>query len=93
MIPAYQALLFGTFGASFYMMTRILLVSALCARCYHATNCSDRDTRRGMARTRCGLGWNHQPWAAVCKQSIPQQSLFYLARIVNLNNCWPAISN
>ena len=35
MIPGYKVILFGSFGASMYMMGRLVLVSRLCAGLRH----------------------------------------------------------
>lgn len=52
MVPAYKVLLFGSFGASMYMMGRLVLVRILSnsERTWALTVC--RGTRRGLARTR-----------------------------------------
>jgi hypothetical protein len=54
MVPAYQCILFTSFGCSMYMMGRLVLVRYLatlhCA--IVAVTDSSRGTRRGSARTR-----------------------------------------
>jgi hypothetical protein len=53
MVPGFKVILFGSFGASMYMMGRLVLVSLHVAEVSIPTCLTViRDTRPGLARTR-----------------------------------------
>lgn len=62
MVPGYKMLMYTSFGASMYMMTRLVLVSAHTKECRDNANDFFRDTRPGTTRTREWVEHDIQIW-------------------------------